>query len=187
MSRYCGWPKKGVFGRKFLQSMHNKTRFEKNRDVDFAWKRGMMMQALHKTLNQQLANFSVLYFKLYHYHWFVKGEKFFELHAKFEEFYKEAASYIDEIAERILAIQGIPLSTMKEYLDHATIQEAVGNETAEQMVEQLIQDFQVIVDEAKKGIQEAERAEDDSSADLFIGIRTNLEKHIWMLTSYLAK
>jgi starvation-inducible DNA-binding protein len=167
--------------------MHNKTRFEKNRDVDFAWKRGMMMQELHKTLNQQLANFGVLYFKLYHYHWFVKGEKFFELHAKFEEFYKEAASYIDEIAERILAIKGIPLSTMKEYLDHATIQEAVGNETAEQMVEQLIQDFQVVVDEAKKGIKEAERAEDDSSADLLTDIRTNLEKHIWMLTSYLAK
>jgi starvation-inducible DNA-binding protein len=63
----------------------------------------------------------------------------------------------------------------------------VGNETAEQMVEQLIQDFQVVVDEAKKGIKEAERAEDDSSADLLTDIRTNLEKHIWMLTSYLAK
>lgn len=187
MSRYCGWPKKSVFWPEIPSSMHNKTRFEKNRDVNFAWKRGMMMQELHKTLNQQLANFSVLYFKLYHYHWFVKGEKFFELHAKFEEFYKEAASYIDEIAERILAIQGIPLSTMKEYLDHATIREAVGNETAEQMVEQLIQDFQVMVDEVKQGIQEAERAKDDSSADLLTDIRTNLEKHIWMLTSYLAK
>ena len=146
-----------------------------------------MMQDLHKALNKQLANFGVLYFKLYHYHWFVKGEKFFELHAKFEEFYREAASYIDQIAERLLAIQGIPFSTMKEYLDHATIREAVGNESAEQMVEQLIQDFQVIVDEAKKGIKEAERVEDDSSADLLIGIRTNLEKHIWMLSAYTAK
>jgi len=145
------------------------------------------MQGLHKALNKQLANFSVLYFKLYHYHWFVKGEQFFELHVKFEEFYNEAASYIDQIAERLLAIQGIPISTMKEYLDHASIQEAVGNESAEQMVKQLIQDFQVIVEEAKKGIKEAERAEDDSSADLFISIRTNLEKYIWMLTAYTAK
>ena len=67
---------------------------------------------------------------------------------------------------------------MKEYLDHATIQEAVGNESAEQMVEQLIQDFQVIVDEAKKGIKEAERVEDDSSADLLTGIERTWKTYL---------
>ena len=32
-----------------------------------------------ETLNTQVANFSVLYMKLHHYHWYVKGESFFTL------------------------------------------------------------------------------------------------------------
>ena len=46
-----------------------------------------------------------------------KGPQFFTLHEKFEELYTESATHIDEIAERILAIGGKPVATMKEYLE----------------------------------------------------------------------
>lgn len=49
---------------------------------------------------------------------------------KFEEFYNEAATNVDQIAERILTVGGKPVATLKEYLEGSSIQEAVGNEVA---------------------------------------------------------
>ncbi|NCA96370.1 MAG: DNA starvation/stationary phase protection protein, partial [Methanomicrobia archaeon] len=45
------------------------------------------MNKLHTLLDLQVANFSVLFTKLHHFHWFVEGPQFFALHAKFEELY----------------------------------------------------------------------------------------------------
>lgn len=65
-------------------------------------------------LNEQVANWTVLYTKIHNFHWFVKGPHFFSLHVKFEELYNEASEHIDELAERILAIGGSPVATMKK-------------------------------------------------------------------------
>jgi len=81
---------------------------------------------LADSLNVQLANWSVLYVKLHHFHWYVTGPHFSVLHAKFEELYDLAAESLDDLAERILTIGGKPASTMKEYLSLATIREAEG-------------------------------------------------------------
>lgn len=108
---------------------------------------------LHDVLNRQIANWNVLYVKLHHYHWFVKGEQFFTLHAKFEELYNEAAAYIDDLAERLLTIGGKPAATLKQYLELATIREATGSETAEQMVKTLAEDFSSVVRELKQGVE----------------------------------
>ncbi|TLS36106.1 Dps family protein [Pseudalkalibacillus caeni] len=136
--------------------------------------------------NKQLANWNVLYTKLHNYHWYVKGSDFFTLHEKFEEFYTEAAGYIDEIAERILTIKGKPLATLKEYLEASTIPEATGSENAKQMVSSLAGDFRTLISETSELIEAAEDTADVPTADMFIGIRTSLEQHTWMLTAYLG-
>ncbi|MBH0231294.1 Dps family protein [Halobacillus yeomjeoni] len=143
-----------------------------------------MNQQLIESLNQQLANWNILYTKLHNYHWYVKGPEFFTLHEKFEEYYTEAGTYIDEIAERILTIEGKPLATMKEYLEASTIEEATGQEDAKDMVDQLVKDFQTVVKNAKHIIETAEDDHDQPTADLFIGIKTSLEQHIWMLKAF---
>jgi len=144
-------------------------------------------RSLAQLLNAQIANWAVLYVKLHSYHWYVKGDKFFELHQKFEELYNEAAEHIDVLAERLLALQGKPASTMREFLQLASISEASGNETAEQMVQTLLHDFTAIKAELKEGIRAAESEGDDSTVDLLTGIHTGLDKHIWMLSAYLSK
>ncbi|MEN8811185.1 MAG: ferritin-like domain-containing protein, partial [Flavobacteriales bacterium] len=53
-------------------------------------------------LNELLANYSIFYQNTRGYHWNIKGEKFFELHLKFEELYNDLVLKIDEVAERIL-------------------------------------------------------------------------------------
>lgn len=144
-------------------------------------------QELQKQLNLQIANWTVLYTKLHNFHWFVKGPNFFTHHEKFEAFYDEAAGYIDDIAERLLAIGGTPVATLRESLALASISEASGKETADEMVAAIIADFEKLDGELKDGMEAAARAEDEATGDLLLGIVSSLEKHRWMLNAYLGK
>lgn len=136
-------------------------------------------------LNTQVANFGVLYTKLHHHHWMVKGPSFFTLHAKFEELYNSVAEYLDEVAERVLSLGGVPFATMKQYLAEATLKEAEGNYSAEEMVQSVIQDFQLLIEEFQGGIELAQGEHDEGSADLLIELQSELQKQVWMLRSFL--
>ncbi|MBH0330206.1 general stress protein [Brevibacillus brevis] len=144
-----------------------------------------MENTLYSVLNKQVANWTVLYTKLHSFHWNVKGPHFFTLHAKFEELYNEAAANLDTLAERVLSIGGKPVATLAACLNTASITEAEGNETAEQMVETIARDFSILVDELKLAMETADQAEDEGTADMLLGIRSSLEKHLWMLKSFL--
>lgn len=79
----------------------------------------------------------------------MKGPHFFTLHEKFEELYDHAAETVDTIAERLLAIGGQPVATVKEYTEHASITDG-GNETsASEMVQALVNDYKQISSESK--------------------------------------
>lgn len=140
-----------------------------------------------EVLDKQVANFSVLYMKLHHYHWYVKGENFFTLHVKFGELYAEAGLHLDTIAERMLAVGALPTATLKEQLGLTSLEEASGGESAHEMVRTLADDFDIICTELTEGITAADDNDDQPTADLFIAIRTSLEKHRWMLEAYLAE
>ncbi|GGF73377.1 DNA starvation/stationary phase protection protein [Paenibacillus albidus] len=142
--------------------------------------------SLEQILNRQVANLNVMYVKLHNYHWYVKGEQFFALHVKFEELYDEVTLKMDEVAERLLSIKGTPAATMKEYLELSSIQEATGKEDTRGMVQSLIEDFATLSEEMTEGIEVAEQAGDQPTADLFTTIRNDLEKHQWMLRSFLG-
>ncbi|WP_274648922.1 Dps family protein [Paenibacillus humicola] len=142
------------------------------------------MSKLNDLLNQQVSSWSVLYVKLHNYHWYVKGSQFFTLHVKFQELYEEAALHVDNIAERLLALEGKPVATMSEQLKLSSIKEASGKESAEEMVDSLIADFSVVIGELKEGMNEAEKSGDETTADLLLSIHASLEKHVWMLKAF---
>jgi starvation-inducible DNA-binding protein len=146
-----------------------------------------MDNQLSNVLNKQIANWSVLFIKLHNYHWYVKGNHFFTLHTKFEEFYNEASLHIDELAERLLAIGGEPVATMKDCLQMASVQEANGNETAEEMVQSISSDFSMLVGELKEGMSIADQENDEITGDMLLAIHSSLEKHVWMLKAFLGK
>ncbi|MGZ9583266.1 Dps family protein [Paenibacillus marinisediminis] len=146
----------------------------------------MTKAGLQTQLNQQVANLNMMYVKLHNYHWFVKGSNFFTLHEKFEELYDEMTAKMDEVAERLLTIGGQPYATLKEYVAHATIQEAAGNESSEQMLKQLIADFNQLVNEFGAASNEADNLGDKVTADMFVSMSADLEKHVWMLSAYLG-
>lgn len=139
-----------------------------------------------EALNKQIANWGVLYVKLHNYHWFVKGSLFFTLHQKFEELYVEAAQWVDDLAERVLAIRGKPVATMKEMLAEASVKEAAGDENADQMVKKIVKDFQTMIGELRKAIELADEQGDQTTADMLTGMQGTLEKHVWMLEATLG-
>lgn len=146
----------------------------------------MSQQDVVKELNQQVANWTVAYTKLHNFHWYVKGPNFFSLHEKFEELYNEASQYVDDLAERILAIGGNPVGTLKDSLEISIVDEAGKNYSAEQMVEAFSNDLTHISEQLVKSIEVAGEAGDDVSEDMFIGMKNSVDKHNWMFKSYLV-
>ena len=145
------------------------------------------MEKLYAALNVQIANWSVLYTKLHRYHWFVKGPHFFTLHEKFEELYNESADVVDEAAERLLAIGGTPVATMKEYLNIATLEETKEESSADEMVSNLVDDYTHLKKELKELAELSDQHGDDVTNDLAVGLLEKIDTHIWMLSAYLGK
>ncbi|WP_309089438.1 Dps family protein [Domibacillus sp.] len=146
-----------------------------------------MSEQLISSVNKQVANWTVLYTKLHNYHWYVKGPQFFTLHAKFEELYTEASGHIDELAERLLALDGKPVATLRESLELATVNEAEGQESAEGMVQSVVNDFTTLTGELKEAMDLAAEVGDETTGDMLLAIHQSLEKHVWMLKSFLGK
>lgn len=69
-----------------------------------------------EALQQLLADYQVFYTNLRGFHWNIKGHGFFVLHSKFEDMYNDAAEKVDELAERILMLGGVPVNKFSEYL-----------------------------------------------------------------------
>ncbi|WP_169089576.1 Dps family protein [Paenibacillus sp. PL91] len=145
-----------------------------------------MSEKRMEVLNTQIANWSLLFTKLHNYHWYVKGQQFFTLHLKFEELYTEAALHTDNLAERLLALGGSPVATLHGILETATVKDAVGNESAAEMVRTLVADFGTIINELKEGISIANREDDETTGDMLLAIHYSVEKHVWMLKSFLG-
>ncbi len=140
------------------------------------------MEKLYQVLNKQVANFSVLFTKLHHFHWYVNGPQFYQLHAKFEEFYDEVNELYDAFAERILMIGGAPVSNLKGYLAITSLKEASGTERPEEMVRHILDDFKLIATELKEVLKISQDLGDEVTADLIIQTLSSFEKHIWMLS-----
>ncbi len=141
------------------------------------------MEKLYTGLNKQVANLSVFFTKLHHYHWYVEGPQFYQLHEKFEALYDEVNELYDEFAERLLMIGGKPLSSLKSYLEVASIKETSGKSEAMDMVKAILEDIKLLNKELRALLVVAQDLEDEVTADLIIGTMTSFEKHIWMLSA----
>lgn len=144
-----------------------------------------MNAELKQNMNKLVADLNVLYMKIHHFHWFVKGPNFFTLHAKFEELYNEVTEHNDSIAERLLKLNEKPISTLKECLDLATVKEASKVGTDVEMVEELVNDLETIDKELTATMELA--GDDEGTADLLLGISESFQKHIWMFKAFLGK
>ena len=138
-------------------------------------------------LNKLVANLTVLYTKLHSFHWYVNGRSFYTLHTVFENYYDYTTATLDEAAERLLAIGGRPVSTLKGALEIATIEEATEKETTSEMVASVFYDFELLKKDLSTLMELSEEEGDQGTSDFALGVKTQLEKNIWMLKAYLSE
>lgn len=142
--------------------------------------------AIADGLSRLLADTYTLYLKTHNYHWNVEGPMFNTLHQMFETQYTELATAVDEIAERIRALGARAPGSYSRYAELASVEEGRGDETAEEMIRQLVIGQETIVRTAREVFPLADEANDEPTADLLTQRMQIHEKTAWMLRSMLA-
>ncbi len=137
-------------------------------------------------LAQLLADSYTLYLKTHNYHWNVQGPLFNTLHLMFEKHYTELATAIDEIAERIRSLGVKAPGSYREFAALTSIQEARGDESAENMIRELLTGQETIAHAARNVVPIAADAHDEPTVDLLTQRMQIHEKNAWMLRSMLA-
>jgi starvation-inducible DNA-binding protein len=136
-------------------------------------------------LNLLLANYQVFYINARGFHWNITGEKFFELHAKFEELYNDLLVKVDEVAERILTLGSTPVHSFSEYLKISTIKEATNVSDGKQAVQKIVEGFQSLLAVERDLLQLSSDANDEGTNALMSDYIREQEKQVWMYSAYL--
>lgn len=140
-----------------------------------------------KALNNLLANYHLHYQKLRNFHWNVKGADFFDIHENFEDFYNKAQENIDDIAERIRVFGHTPVSNLSDYLKIAEIEEKPTDLEVDDMVKEILNDFQILISYMVDANEEASEIGDIGTIDMLNNFVKKMEKDHWMMTSFLNK
>lgn len=140
---------------------------------------------LSKKLNSLLANYQIFYINARGFHWNIAGEKFFELHAKFEEIYTDALVKIDEIAERILTLGQTPFHSFSDYLEHASIKEAKNISDGKTAVALLVEGFGKLLAIERELLALSAEANDEGTNAMMSDYIREQEKLVWMFSAYL--
>jgi starvation-inducible DNA-binding protein len=138
-------------------------------------------------LNELLANYSIFYQNTRGYHWNIKGEKFFELHLKFEELYNDLLLKIDEVAERILTLGYSPNHTYTEYRKVSSIDESTQVSDGLKAVAEILESFKTIIGIQRNLLALSADAGDEGTNALMSDYIRAQEKLVWMYSAFLNK
>ena len=142
-------------------------------------------EKLANRLNDLLANYSVFYQNVRGFHWNIKGEKFFELHLKFEELYNDLFNKIDEVAERILTLGEVPHHKFTDYQSISEIKESDDTSDGISAVSQILSSFQQIIAKQRILLQISGDINDEGTNSLMSDYIREQEKLVWMYSAFL--
>jgi starvation-inducible DNA-binding protein len=137
-------------------------------------------------LNGRLADALDLQLQAKQAHWNVKGPSFIALHELFDRIAGEAAGHVDELAERITALGGIAEGTVqavagRSRLDPYPLEISDGRAHVDALAAALAKFGKAV----RKSIDDAAKAGDADTSDLFTGISRAADKNLWLLEAHL--
>ncbi len=138
-------------------------------------------------LNDLLSNYQVFYMNTRGFHWNIKGEKFFELHVKFEELYNDLLVKVDELAERVLTLGQTPVHSYSEYLRDSEVGEMKGVSGAEETVKGVLGAFEVLLKKQRVILDLSADGGDEGTNALMSDYIREQEKLVWMYSAFLGK
>ena len=140
---------------------------------------------LPDSLNQVLADSYALLSLTHLAHWNVEGHGFFALHTAFQTQYEELFTAIDEIAERIRALDAYAIGGLGNLAQVARMEEFAAPQAQDDYVRMLLDGNEKLVGDAARARDAAGLAQDQETQDLMVGRISIHQKTIWMLKSFL--
>lgn len=137
-------------------------------------------------MNDLLSNYQIFYMNVRGYHWNIKGEKFFELHAKFEELYDDLIIKIDEVAERILTLGYTPLHSFEDYLKTSQVKPASNVTDGFDAVANILESFRILLIRQRALLDLSDETNDEGTNALMSDYIREQEKMVWMYSSFLG-
>lgn len=139
-------------------------------------------------LNAELATAFVLALNAKRYHWTVSGPHFRDYHLRFEDLYTAADGTVDELAERIRMLGGVPLHAPVQI--EAQTQAAISNPATrlspEAMLKEALANEEAVISLMHVGIDLANGAGDPGTADLLTRFVQSHQKEAWFLREMLG-
>ncbi|UTW61968.1 DNA starvation/stationary phase protection protein [bacterium SCSIO 12741] len=143
-------------------------------------------EELADKLNDLLANYQVFYMNVRGFHWNIRGEKFFELHVKFEELYNDLLLKVDELAERVLTIGKSPVHAFTDYLEVSEIKEVKNTSDGNACVQSLLDSFEILIRKQRQLLDLSDEANDEGTNALMSDYIREQEKTVWMYSAFLG-
>ncbi|HEX9009907.1 MAG TPA: DNA starvation/stationary phase protection protein [Holophagaceae bacterium] len=139
-------------------------------------------------LNTELATAFVLSFNAKRYHWTVTGPHFRDYHLRFEDLYNAADGTVDELAERIRMLGGLPIHAPAQMasLSKAVVSDPAARLDPEGMLKEALANEERTISLMHEGIELANGAGDPGTADLLTRFVQVHQKEAWFLREMLA-
>ncbi|MCK9268730.1 MAG: DNA starvation/stationary phase protection protein [Alkaliphilus sp.] len=139
-----------------------------------------------KLLQQYLSNLAVLTVKLHNVHWNVVGRNFMRIHNFTEELYDQTFEDFDEVAELLKTKNEMPLSTMAEYLENATVKEVKAKDfSIIESLEIVKNDLETMRSLATDIRNTADEEGDFETVAMFEDYVAHYSKNIWFVDAML--
>lgn len=143
-------------------------------------------KAMIALLNARLADAIDLRLALKQAHWNIKGANFIALHELFDQIQVRTAVFVDDIAERAVALGGIAGGATQTVARATSLAPYPPELTAEKEHVTAVADrlaaFGAFV---RAAIDAADEAGDKVTADLFTGVSRQVDKDLWFVEAHL--
>jgi starvation-inducible DNA-binding protein len=142
---------------------------------------------LAQKLSDLLANYSVFYQNTRGFHWNIKGDKFFELHQKFQDLYNDLLLKIDDVAERILTLGYSPDHRYTAYVQQAQIKESSQVNDGDKAVTEILDAFKMLLTKQRHLLELSAATGDEGTNALMSDYIREQEKSVWMYSAFLNR
>ncbi|OBV28335.1 DNA starvation/stationary phase protection protein [Helicobacter sp. CLO-3] len=150
-------------------------------------KEGKKAEKVIEHLRRLQADSIVLYMKVHNYHWNVRGIDFPAAHKALEGIYDDFADMFDDLAERIVQLDGTPVVTLAEALKLTKIkEESKTSFTSKEVLKEVLKIYKHLHEDFESLAKLADKDDDRVTASYCDDKLASLEKAIWMTNAQLA-
>ena len=146
------------------------------------------MVSKYKELNNFLADLAVMNIKIHNLHWNVVGMEFKAVHKMTEKLYEMIQEQFDEVAEIIKMHNQFPFAQITDYQNNTNIEEIESRPyQTDEVLEILNNDYDKIINQAKKVREEADKQDDFLIVNLMEDYLKIYAKNSWMMKAMLEE